>query len=210
MHWGKYWRSKNHKPKSLCSGFPLCEIDSFDIFNSQLFVQFLKHAKSRIILEIPKYHLKASLLPNNHLHVIFDGGSYTIPVEQKPCNFGGFYNFFHCPKCDKRMRKLYCLDGQYLCRKCANLGYYSQRLRPSQRNAHMSYNVKDFLQDKAGSLNQRPPWMKQYIFQKLRRKYIKYDQKYFNEVCKELMEWYGERGDWYFPPSDMWDAFVER
>lgn len=210
-HWGWYWKfKKKNKPKALCSSSQFDEIDSFKMFKNQELVGLVKESKDRICFMITQYDLIATLQDDNSLSVQFNNDSYVISVEKKSCNFGGSYYFFHCPQCQTRMRKLYCIQGKYLCRKCANLGYYSQRLRPSQRLAQMSYNVMDFLKSRAGSLTQKPPWMKKSTFQKLRIKYVKYDEKYFNAVNKELLEKYGEEGDFYFAPFDMFDAYVER
>ncbi len=218
MNWYWYWRiKKQHIPKSLCSAFWLSEIDSFDMFKHPEAVQLVKESADKLSLSIPRYSLKAFLQDDDSLLVQYSGGSYAIPVEKKSCNYGGFYRFFHCPKCDKRMRKLYCVKGMYLCRKCANLGYYSQRLRPSERCKNASYDIENFLKNRGGSLKQKPPWMKNSTFQKLRRKYVEYDEMAFNATDKELRDWYGERaeyliGDPYFfhVPSDLYDAYVER
>ena len=194
-HWGWYWKVKrNHKPKALCSYASLLEIDSFKLFKNTEFIRFIKESIDRICLIIPKYNLFASLQDDNNLRVQFGGGSYVIPVEKKSCNYGGFYHFFRCPSCNMRMRKLYCIKGIYLCRKCAHLGYYSQRLRPPDRCIYMQMKVKEKLENHTGSLEQKPPWMKGQTFQKLRRKYVKYDEKHLQEVNKELFRRFGCRG----------------
>lgn len=210
MDWGRYWRMKKHAPKPLCFWNSFFEIDSFKMFKNKRLVQLAKESTNRISFMIPKYDLTAILQDDNTLSVQFSGGSYVIPVEQKSCNYGGVYYFFHCPECKARMRKLYCVQGMYLCRRCAHLGYLSQRLRPTERLALMSYKVKDSLNSRAGSLDQKPPWMKAYTFQKMRRKYVKYDEMRFTELNKELLLWYGYEGDPYFPSMDLWDAHVER
>lgn len=215
-HWGWYWRiKKQHKPKALCSRLIFSEIDSFNMFKNKELVRLVKESKDRICLIIPRYNLTATMQDDNSLIVNFDNGSYIIPVEKKACNYGGFYHFFHCPRCQARMRKLYCIEGAYLCRKCANLGYYSQRLRPSERCAEMSYNVMRYLKNQAGSLDQKPPWMTQREFQKLRRKFVKYDEKRFHQLNKELRARYGSKfetdfTDYYIPPDNVYDAQVER
>lgn len=209
-HWGWYWKiKKQHKPKSLCSCF--MEIDSFSMFKNAELVRLVKESKDRISLMVPGYDLIATLQDNNSLDVRFKGGAYTIPVEQKPCYFGGFYYFFHCPACKARMRKLYCIQGVYLCRKCARLGYRSQRLRPSERCGYMMDKIEEKLKNSAGSLKQKPPWMGKGAFQKMRRLYVTYDEKKFMEIKKELFLQHGfEYDEWYWPQNGMEDAYVER
>jgi len=210
-HWGWYWKvQKKHMPKTSCSALWLCEIDSFEMFKHQKLIQIVRDSESRVVLQIPRYNLKAILMENDSLSVVYDGGSYIILVEKKSCNYGGFYYFFHCPTCNIRMRKLYCVEGKYLCRKCAKLGYYSQRLRPSRRSMYMKIKIQEKLENRAGSLEQKPPRMQEHIFQKLRRQYVKYDESHIKELNKELLYWFGVKGDCYFPPSGMLDAYVEK
>jgi hypothetical protein len=216
-HWGWYWKiKKKHTPKELCSWSQFCELDSFDMFKRQELVKLVKESKDRICLQIPKYNLVAILQDNDFFTVTYNNGSYTIPTEKKPCNFGGNYYFFHCPQCNSRMRKLYCVDGKYLCRKCAKLGYYSQRLRPSERFARQSYKVKEHLKNYAGSLEIKPPRMKHHTFQRLRSRFVKYDEMQFNAECAEFRLWHGAKmdlllGDPYrlLMPSNLYDAYVE-
>lgn len=125
--------------KRLCSWFDV--IDSFEMFKYKEGLEWVKASKDRLCFEVPQYNLKARLTNNFSFNVSCDAGSYMIPTEKKPCNYGGFYHFFRCPQCDKRMRKLYCVQGLYQCRKCASLGYYSQRLRPSQRCSYMQFKI---------------------------------------------------------------------
>lgn len=214
-HWGWYWKiKKKHTPKELCSWF--WELDSFDMFKNQELVMLVKESKDRICLEILSYNLIASLQDNDSIAVTYNHGSYIIPTEKKPCNFGGYYYFFHCPQCNSRMRKLYCIEGKYLCRKCAKLGYYSQRLRPSERLARKRSEVKKYLKNHAGSLKVKPPYMKHHTFQKLRRKFVKYDEMQFDAACAELRLWHGSKVDLFLDPyhllmpSNLYDAYVER
>lgn len=187
------------KPKARCSWQCFSPIDSFAMFKNRSLVQLTKQSKDRICLMIPRYDLIATYQDDNNLHVRFRDGFYIIPVEQKTCNFGGFYYFFHCPVCTARMRKLYCIQGKYLCRKCGNLAYYSQRLRPAERHIIMGLRVKTTLEHRGGSLEKRPPRMQKHTFHKFRRKYVAYDEKYFDALNQDPDEF-------YFPPSNMLDA----
>ncbi|MDR3549989.1 MAG: hypothetical protein P4L31_01120 [Candidatus Babeliales bacterium] len=177
------------KRKSLCSWFD--EIDSFNMFKYKEGLEWVKNSSDRICFEIFRYKLKARLMDDYSLQVSCDAGHYTISVEKKPCNFGGSYYFFHCPACKTRMRKLYCINGVYLCRKCANLGYHSQRLNPSLRCLYMGSKVKEFLKNRAGALDRKPPWQKQHTFQKLRKKYLDYDERHFYAGYNALRNKYG-------------------
>lgn len=212
-HWGWYWKYKRkHKPKALCSWSQFHALDSFEMFRRPIMMELVKNSKDKISLTIPEYELTAFLRDDNSLFVKFNQGSYLIPVEAKIPTFGGLYYFFHCPLCSKRMRKLYCLKGQYQCHKCANLGYASQRYRPSIRNLLNAAQVRDKLKNYCGSLNNKPPRMHKSTFQKARIKYIKYDELFFYNTDKELLSWgCSVFEDHYFPlDSNLDDAVIER
>ena len=50
--------------------------------------------------------------------------NYEIKLATTPCNYGGFRYWFLCPKCNRRVVKLY-LNKYYYCRHCHNLTYRS-------------------------------------------------------------------------------------
>lgn len=188
-HWGWYWKvKKRHRRKALCTWSQFNEIDSFQMFKNKEGMEWVRKSPSKLLFEIfYPYELKATLLENDSLRMDYESGSYKIPVEKKLCNYGGYYRFFHCPNCKKRMRKLYCLKGIYLCRKCAHLGYYSQRVRPSKRCLTMMGEIKDKLKNRGGSLESKPPRMQQHTFKKLKAKYYDYEIKYKKAIYQELV-----------------------
>jgi len=55
--------------------------------------------------------------------------SYSVFLSYTHPNFGGFRYWFNCPKCGKRVGKLYMAPGSkyFLCRQCQNLTYTSCR-----------------------------------------------------------------------------------
>lgn len=196
-HWGWYWKIKRkHEPKALCNSWHFSEIDSFRMFKNKELIQLIKESSNRTSFEIPSYNLKATLLDNDSLNVTYNNGSYIIPVEKKPCNYGGYYYFFHCPKCKIRMRKLYCMQGEYLCRKCLNLGYLTQRLRTSNRHLIMANKIKMILENKSGSLDRKPPWMKKKTFKNLKDKHFEYYEIKFGMALRnELMTYYPKHSE---------------
>jgi hypothetical protein len=185
-HWGWYWKIKlKHKPKTLCSTLP--SIDSFTLFKNNHLHSF----------KIPDYHLTA--LPSKDRFTVTYGKnkshSYVIPFEKQSCNYGGFRYYFHCPICKKRMRKLYFTHGAFLCRKCLNLGYYSQRQRTSTRNMLNTSKIEKTLNAKRGSLYEKPKWMKLVTFERLRDRHFEYEVKWENATHQELLEWYPNKRD---------------
>lgn len=88
-HWGWYWRiKKNHTPKDCCLW--MNPLNSFELFKNKQRIKLIKESPARICFEIPLYNLKAILMDNDSLNVFYRQGSYIIPVEKKPCNYGGF------------------------------------------------------------------------------------------------------------------------
>jgi len=186
-HWGWYWKvkHKDHVRKRLCE-YLFC-FDSFAIFKNK---ELIKNYRTKVGL-IPEYGLEITLV-DNHFHIAFkDGSSYDIPIEKQACHFGGYRCFFYCPKCDKRMRKLYLDNGLFLCRKCADLCYFTQTLRPSKRCLTMANKIKEKLESMGGSLDKKPLWMKKKTFKALKEKYSEYrETKYQEEKIKELIEFH--------------------
>jgi hypothetical protein len=183
-HWGWYWSVKRkHKPKALCSWF--VTMNSFELFNNR-YLRYIELGQP--MYSVPRFNLSLTM-GENSLHATHNGGTYDIPVERKLCNFGGSYFFFHCPKCDKRMRILYCVQGVFLCRKCANLGYFIQRVRPGLRCLIMRDKIKEKIESRAGSLDRKPPWMKKRTYEQLKKRCAEYGGiKYSKAKLREAIE----------------------
>jgi hypothetical protein len=193
-HWGWYWRiKKRYTPKSLCSHF--MAIDSFSMFK---FKQSIDACMGKVVIEARYYGLKATLLPD-HYSVQYDGGSYRIPIEKQSCNYGGFRYYFHCPKCTRRMRFLYCSDGLFQCRKCLNVGYYSQRLRPSERYLVMTIRIGKYIKLRGGDLDRgiKPFGMHSNRFRRIVGRYRYCEDKSHQAIQRELRQWYGAKAEPY-------------
>lgn len=188
MHWGWYWahRNKEHVSKKLCS--KLAQIDSFKVYQKGLSVGF--EVKPFDILAIPMLdHLKITYRKQKR-------SSYCINVEQKPCNYGGVKTYFKCPLCDSRMRILYlAANSVFLCRKCLNLGYVSQRYRPSIRCMMQETKIKELIINFGGDLskNHRPRYMHRKTFEKMQGKATGYELKWHKALKQEALAWYGEK-----------------
>jgi len=184
-HWGWYWKiKKKHIPKPVCSNF--MSIDSFSMFKNKMAVA---DCLNKVALEIPAFKLKATLLTDKY-SVECELGFYSIPVEQQACNFGGYRYFFHCPKCNRRMRMLYCVEGVFICRKCINAGYVSQRRLASRRNLYKMDQVEKYLNLRGGSIYKKPKYMHWTTFYKLQDAHVDYQVKAEEFLFMELRTWY--------------------
>jgi hypothetical protein len=196
-HWGWYWKVKNkhYERKTVCENLRLVEIDSFRMYNDYRKVEWVRESENKISFEIPRYQLKAYLQDDDNLLVKHKGIPYIIPVERKPCNFGGHYFFFHCPRCKKRMRKLYCRGGYYMCRTCCNLAYYSQGVRATERFMMASRNVEEYIKRRGGNIefDEKPSRMHKKTFEKLKSKAKYFDARSGQEHYKEIRLWYGTK-----------------
>ncbi len=187
-HWGWYWKVKlKHRPKALCSNDR--SIDSFALFKGG----------ERRFFEVPEYQLKAEL-KDDHYRVTYGKKgrpSYKIFFEKQPCNYGGYRYFFRCPLCQGRMRKLYFASGAFLCRKCLNLSYYSQQLRPMVRLRMTARRIEEGVEKRGGDLklDEKPPRMHEKTFQRLKAKAKYYDARSGQESYKEVRSWYGAKGE---------------
>src|SRR5580704_14887870 len=129
-HWGWYWKiKKKHIARKLCSQLPT--IDSFKLCTSKQFHEF----------NVEPLQVRATFA-GDHLKIRYRNNtrtSYIIHIDQVPCNYGGFRYYFKCPLCQNRFRKLYfAQQSVILCRKCLNLSYKTQLLRPSKRYDYMA------------------------------------------------------------------------
>lgn len=190
-HWGWYWKvKKKHLKRVVCS--TLARIDSFALYK--------EGAKkcSTAGFTVEPLQVRAYAYPN-HLTITYRNRkehSYTIAIDKLPCNYGGLRCFFKCPLCHKRMRFLY--FGQqsvFLCRRCLNLGYESQRLRPTRRYDHKSDKIKAAVKARGGDIDRcaKPPRMHKANYDRLRRKQFYYESKSHQASNDELRTWYGHK-----------------
>ena len=180
--WYHYWQRKGHVSKKITESFR--EIDCGYIYDNSI---------SKVSEGDECYlHGYRVIIYNNHLVVksfinkkeLF----YQIATVTTPCNYGGKRHWFICPnpKCNRRVKKMYLFKIVFLCRKCLNLGYYSQRQIPTMRHMHMKEKIEELLKRKGGDEYTRPRYMHKKTFNKLRDKYLVYDEK----IEQYLMQYY--------------------
>lgn len=184
-HWGWYWNiKKKHRRRKLCSTKVI--IDSFKILQAYNTVGF----------SVSPLDVMAARF-DDHLTVTFrkrKKHTYIIPIDKQPCNYGGFRYFFRCPLCDTRMRFLYFGEQSvFLCRKCLNLSYDTQLMRPTRRYSHKSKKIEDLLTSKGGSLYTKPKNMHKKRYEKLQKLHTYFEAKWHAEGNKELRLWYGPK-----------------
>lgn len=139
-HWGLYWKVKQkHIPRTICS--KLLQIDSFNLFKTNELAGF----------RIEPLKINAKRI-EDHLIITYRKNkkhAYSISIDKRPCNYGGYRCYFKCPLCQTRMRILYLEENSmFLCRKCLNLAYQSQQMRPTKRYEYMSDKIKKFIENK--------------------------------------------------------------
>lgn len=194
-HWGWYWKiKKKHVPRIICSNLP--SIDSFKYYKNTMMMGFTVQP-----LEIKGTPTPDYLIITYRKHKDF---TYKIPIEKQSCNYGGIRSYFKCPLCHQRMRFLYLAEQSiFLCRKCLNLSYLSQRLRPTLRYSIMSKKIKEQIESKGGDRYKKPHGMHNTNYQKLRDKHFYYEDKSNQAINQELREWYGAKIEPYL------DSFLD-
>jgi hypothetical protein len=84
-----------------------------------------------------------------------------VPIEWTPCNFGGEQPWFICPgvvngvACGRRVAKLYGPGKYFLCRRCYDLRYESQREDKKDRVLRRAQKIR---QRFGGSANMMEPF----------------------------------------------------
>jgi hypothetical protein len=187
-HWGWYWKiKKKHVSRTLCS--TLISIDSFTLLKTNSNATGFNVYPLSVAATIKDDHLQVTYGKRKEM-------SYSIAIDKQPCNYGGFRTFFKCPLCHKRMRLLYFAQNSiFLCRKCLNLSYTSQSLRPTRRYDYMNSKIKESVKKKGGDLDQykKPPQMHNDSFKQLQNKQYYYKSKSNQALNKELREWHGNK-----------------
>ena len=80
-----------------------------------------------------------------------------VRLTWTPCHFGGRRPWFVCPGCGRRVAKLYLRGKYFLCRRCHNLAYKSQREDRAERLMRKADKIRMRLGGKPGMLNPFPP-----------------------------------------------------
>jgi hypothetical protein len=189
--WHMYWQRKNHTPKKLCS--QLSCWDSFAIFREKL--TYISDHCNKIYVSLEDGGFRGSCA----------GWPFFLKVSSQKCHFGGFRYYFHCTSCSVRMRKLYFFNGHLECRRCLNLGYYSQRLKPSDRFIETMFKLKNYLraknycfEDRTNEKRPRRMWNRTYdkiqsriadlYWKSSRALYIRYSELRNDEVFQDIFE----------------------
>lgn len=177
-HWGWYWKVKEqHTARTECSSLP--SIDSFKLLKNHAATGF----------NVRPFDIKADL-QDNALQISYrnqKASSYTITIDRQPCRFGGFRQFFKCPLCQSRMRFLYLASkSTFLCRKCLNLSYTSQNLRPVRRYAYMQDKLAPQTPDK------KPKYQHNKTYAQKKKLYNYYRHKELQATNQEIRMWYGD------------------
>lgn len=110
------------------------------------------------------------------------GGEWTdhkehIAISWEACRFGGRRPYFHCPVCGRRVLHLHGIS-RYLCRKCNNLSYPSQRESPVDRAFRRANGIRHRLDGEPGTANAFPMKPKHMHW----RTYNRLEWEYYREV----------------------------
>ena len=185
-HWGRYWRiKKKYSAKKLTSQLP--RIDAFQMYKNKLTQGFLLES-SNMFAAPENGHLKVSYGKDRKR-------SYRIPIKQVSCNYGGFKYYFSCPLCHEHMRFLYHAERSclFLCRKCLNLSYESQQLRPTKRFTYMANNITQMINEQGGNvdLGKKPPHMHHTTYKALCEKVQTYTENSRIALKQDITQWFG-------------------
>lgn len=77
---------------------------------------------------------------------------YAVALEWLPCHFGGSRPLFRCPRCDRRVAKLYG-GAVFACRHCHQLNYRSQQGSKRDTLTDLSHKLRDGLGCDEGMLS---------------------------------------------------------
>ena len=115
----------------------------------------------------------------------------SVPLSHTPCNYGGQRPWFICPgvingvPCQRRVAKLYAAGKYFLCRRCYDLAYQSQRESKPDRLLHKGQNIRVFLGG-TGDISKlfplKPKGMHWSTYERLRRKALQAEGRYLRKL----------------------------
>ena len=115
---------------------------------------------------------------------------YSVQLTWTPCHFGGRRPWFVCPGCGRRVAKLYLRGKYFLCRRCHNLAYKSQREDRAGRLVRKADKIRTRLGGKPGMLNPFPPkpkGMHRRTYLQLRDEALQLEREAVAELRKEIV-----------------------
>jgi hypothetical protein len=80
-----------------------------------------------------------------------------VPITKTACGFGGARPWFQCPRCSRRVGKLYLRGSRFACRTCQQLSYASQ----AEDACGRTWRKQNRLEAQLGPYWQRPKYMHQ-------------------------------------------------
>ena len=104
-----------------------------------------------------------------------------VDFDKTNCNFGGWRYWFFCPKCQRRVAKIYLDNKKFICRKCHELVYVSQRRDQLDRIAIKLWKIRKKI---GGGSNifepiyKKPKGMHWLTFKKIKDKEIELSKQY--------------------------------
>jgi hypothetical protein len=109
-----------------------------------------------------------------------------IEFDRTSCNYGNFRTWLLCPKCLARSAVLYCVGRYFLCRRCCDLTYKTQKLgkadRLLQKARRISHRLGGSNNLVLASLPRKPPHMHFTTYWRLCRKL----QNDINHYCGSI------------------------
>ena len=121
---------------------------------------------------------------------------YKVQIERTPCNYGGERLWVRCPRCNRRVAKLYCYV-KFRCRHCLQLNYRSQKETTGARAVRRLNKIKAKLGAPTGLIYQvcdTPPrkWMHRTTYDRLRVEAMALE----SSVREELHQLIASTGAW--------------
>jgi hypothetical protein len=79
-----------------------------------------------------------------------------VPLERRPCRFGGARVLFACPRCSRPVLHLHLWNGRFVCRHCARLTYAARRERERDRRLRAANRLRCRLGGEPGAAHPLP------------------------------------------------------
>jgi hypothetical protein len=116
---------------------------------------------------------------------------YRVPIVSTKCNFGGKRPWFMCPRCNRRVGKLFLKNEHFLCRHCNDLTYACRNESEAFRLLRKVQRTNDRLLGPAPPnelLGSRPKGMHWKTYHKIAHRIKLLDRQALDAAVREFCE----------------------
>jgi hypothetical protein len=131
--------------------------------------------------------LNYTIAQNGQAHTVTE----RVGLTYTPCHYGGARAWLLCPRCGRRVARLFMRAGRFACRHCQRVAYASQ----SHDAVDRLWGRQQKIEAKLGENWQRPKGMRQRTYERLLTRLQDCELRRENALVHAMARLFGARGD---------------